>query len=174
MTCGRDGSTGCTDWALPVPCQPGETCTNGRCQTWKERLFPKPWPATASLTGTLDQSKFSCDVTWASGQCIFGSCQSTQSTGSYTVSLFIDAAGTVSAQVMPLDPCVGLSPGLPPTTQVSEGGFTLSSYVSPFIHCVNNPLSTWGELQASAGTLYFYIMTGVNARGESPWGHYGQ
>jgi hypothetical protein len=36
-----------------------------------------------------------------------------------------------------------------------------------------NPSDTRFE-DSSPGALSFYIMTGVNARGESPWGHYGQ
>ena len=36
-----------------------------------------------------------------------------------------------------------------------------------------NPTDTRFE-DASAGALYYYLITGVSPRGESPWGHYGQ
>ena len=36
-----------------------------------------------------------------------------------------------------------------------------------------NPADTRFE-DASAGALYYYLITGVSPRGESPWGHYGQ
>lgn len=110
---------------------------------WIDNLFPKPWPATAQLTGKLTRDEHHCTVNTKAGLCELDGCYDEVATIDAQITLHIAADETLTVDPLPISVCIGSAIGAPETLGLGSFSFNLNK--DPFAQCMKEPITFFGD-----------------------------